>query len=92
MPSLDRCDSDCPNQHFSKIHTNEHPDAERSTSCCVEFKDHHLVCFSDDSCHSRLWILKVRGLHPVAKVLVTRVQITQESQLHFQRRQSTVFL
>ena len=51
--ALDACDSDCPNQHYTKI----------EKKMAVTDLGHPLVCYNDGGCHSKLRILRSAATH-----------------------------
>ena len=51
--TLDSCDSECPNQHYTKC----------SGGDVFELGGHPLVCSNDGGCHSKLRILKSAAIH-----------------------------
>ena len=68
--ALDVCDSDCPNQHYTKIVNNT----------AIDLQGHPLVCYNDGACHSKLRILRSAATHfPVLATLLRLVYSAMNS-------------
>ena len=68
--TLDSCDSECPNQHYTKC----------SGGDVFELHGHPLVCSNDGGCHSKLRILKSAAIHfPVLSTFLRLVCCALES-------------
>ena len=62
--ALDVCDSDCPNQHYTKV----------VNDVTIDLQGHPLVCYNDGGCHSKLRILRSAATHfPVLATLLRLV-------------------
>ena len=61
--ALDKCDSDCPNQHYTKVVQNT----------TIYLQGHPLVCYND-GCYSKVRILRSAATHfPVLATLLRLV-------------------
>ena len=62
--AFDGCDSDCPNQHFTK-YVND---------IVIDLLGHPLVCSNDGGCHSKMHIFRSAATHyPVLRTLLRLV-------------------
>ena len=62
--ALDVIDSDCPNQHYTKIVHNT----------TIDLQGHPLVCYNNGGCHSKLRTLRLAATHfPVLATLLRLV-------------------
>ena len=62
--ALDVWDSDCPNQHYTKVVDN----------VTIELQGHPIACFNDGGCHSKMRILRSAATHfPVLRTLASCV-------------------
>ena len=62
--ALDKCDSDCPNQHYTKVVQNT----------TIDLQGHPLVCYNDGGCYSEIRILRSAATHfPVLATLLRLV-------------------
>ena len=68
--TLDSCDSECPNQYYTKC----------SGGDVFEHRGHPLVCSNDGGCHSKLRILRTAATHfPVLSTFLHLVCCALES-------------
>ena len=59
--ALDMYDSDCPNQHYTKVVNN----------ATIDLQGHPLVCYNNGGCHSKMRILRSAATHfPVLATLL----------------------
>ena len=67
---LDKCDSDCPNQHYTKT----------INDATIDLRGHPLVCYNDGGCCSKIRILRSAATHfPVLATLLRLVYSAMNS-------------
>ena len=63
LHTLQVCDDDCPNQHFSRS-VEASPNNDLFLDCnAIDRQGHPLVCFNDSKCFSKLRILRAASTH-----------------------------